>query len=337
MMHSQIKIISILITTLLCAPLVAKDAGDSEEQKTVQPLAERTEQDRQVSRTLAQTCRTEAGQAPTMVMVKPGRFLMGSPDDENGHSDDEGPQHEVTIPKPFAISRCEITVEQFKQFVQDSHYQTTAEESGKGCYVWDSDKKQVEQLPERNWKNPGFEQNADHPVVCVSWDDAQAYAAWLSRRTGATYRLPTEAEWEYAARAGTTAARYYRDDQQCNYANSAGQEAKSIAGSDWMLAECTDGHVYTAPVASYAENHFGLFDMLGNVWEWTQDCWHDNYRNALRDGSAWLEKDGGNCSRRMVRGGSWLNAPQFLRSAFRDGGGTDEAYFNQGFRIARDF
>ena len=172
MMHSQIKIISILITTLLCAPLVAKDAGDSEEQKTVQPLAERTEQDRQVSRTLAQTCRTEAGQAPTMVMVKPGRFLMGSPDDENGHSDDEGPQHEVTIPKPFAISRCEITVEQFKQFVQDSHYQTTAEESGKGCYVWDSDKKQVEQLPERNWKNPGFEQNADHPVVCVSWDDA---------------------------------------------------------------------------------------------------------------------------------------------------------------------
>ena len=282
---------------------------------------------------MAQTCRTEAGQAPVMVVIKPGQFQMGSADGDA----DEQPVHAVTIPKPFAISRCEITVGQFRQFVEDAGYQTTAEKSGKGCNVWNADKKEVEQLPEHNWNNPGFKQTDDHPVVCVSWDDAQAYVKWLSHRTGAVYRLPTEAEWEYAARAGTPTPRYYQDDLQCDYANGLGQEGKSIADSGWVLAECSDDHVYTAPVASYAENHFGLFDMLGNVWEWTQDCWHDNYNNAPNNGSAWLEKDGGICSRRLVRGGSWILIPQSVRSALRNGFITDDAYYDQGFRIARDF
>ena len=130
-------------------------------------------------------------------------------------------------------------------------------------------------------------------------------------------------------------ARYYRDDQQCDYANGAGQEAKSIAGSGLILANCSDSYVYTAPVASFGKNPFGLFDMLGNVWEWTQDCWHENYNNAPTDGSAWLNTNGGDCSRRVIRGGSWISDPQDLRSANRLRYGTDFAFDGVGFRIAR--
>lgn len=324
------KFIGLIGVGLLCGQLIAGAAG---EQQTAKPLGERFAEAKKASQALAQTCHTVEGQAPTMVVIKPGQFRMGSTDGDA----DERPVHAVTIPQPFAISRCEITVGQFRQFAEEAGYQTTAEKSGKGCHIWNADKKVAEQLPERNWKNPGFEQSGDHPVVCVSWDDAQAYVAWLSRRTGATYRLPNEAEWEYVARAGTTAARYYRDDQQCMYANGAGQEAKSIAGSDWTLAKCDDGYMYTAPIGSFGENHYGLFDTLGNVWEWTQDCWHENYSGAPADGSAWLEKGGGNCGRRVVRGGSWLDLPQNLRSALRLRNDSDEAYILLGFRIARAF
>lgn len=274
---------------------------------------------------------------PDMVRIPSGKFRMGSPETEEGRQNDEGPQHEVTISRPFALSRHEITVGQFRQFVEDAGYQTTAEQSGKGCYVWNAEKKQAEQLPERNWKNPGFKQNDGHPAVCVSWDDAQAYVKWLSQRTGAAYRLPTEAEWEYAARAGTTTARFYPDGQQCQYANGLGQEGKAIAASDWVLAECTDDYVTTAPVGRFKSNPYGLSDMLGNVSEWTQDCWHDNYNNAPSDGSAWLDKDGGDCSRRVVRGGSWNYAPQDVRSAGRLGLNAGGAIYFLGFRIARDF
>ena len=272
-----------------------------------------------------------------MVRIPPGKFLMGSPDTEAGRDVNEGPQHEVTISRPFALSCHEITVGQFRQFVENAGYRTTAEKSGKGCYGTNAKMTEIGQLAELNWKNPGFEQNDNHPVVCVSWDDAQAYVTWLSRRTGAAYRLPTEAEWEYAARAGTTAARYFQDDQQCKYANGVGQEVISIGGYKGMWPECDDGYVYTAPVGSFGENHYGLSDMLGNVLELTEDCWHKNYHNAPTDGSTWLEKGGGNCNHRVGRGGSWLNEPQDLRSAVRSSGSTDDVGFILGFRIARDF
>lgn len=339
------RFLLLLLVMAVCPTVFAQNKSAEESATTtieVKPRGKLTDDEKKQSRALAQTCRTGAGQAPTMVVIKPGRFEMGSPNDEEGRSDDEGPRHAVTIPKPFAISRCEITIGQFRQFVEDTDYHqgkvylTTAERSGKGCYVWDKEAS-WQQQSDRNWKNPGFEQVDDHPVVCVSWDDAQAYVKWLSHRTGAAYRLPTEAEWEYAARGGTTTARYYQDDLQCDYANGLGQEGKSIADSGWVLAECSDGHVYTAPVASYAGNQFGLFDMLGNVWEWTQDCWHGNYNNAPNNGSAWLEKDSGDCGRRVVRGGSWLIYPQYLRSAFRNWFNSVDSFFNLGFRIARDF
>jgi formylglycine-generating enzyme required for sulfatase activity len=273
---------------------------------------------------------------PDMVRIPSGSFLMGSPETEAGRDSDEGPQHRVNVAS-FAISRTEITVAQFRQFVQDSRYQTTAEKNGKGCWGWNTQEKKAEHLAQRNWSNPGFKQADDHPVVCISWDDTQAYLAWLTDRTGVRYRLPTEAEWEYAARAETTTARYYRDDQQCDYANGLGQEAKSIAGLGWSLASCADGYVYTAPVARFSKNPFGLSDMLGNVGEWIQDCWHENYNDAPTDGSTWLEKNSGDCNRRVVRGGSWIFKPQYLRSAFRGRYGTDDAYNILGFRIARAF
>jgi len=275
---------------------------------------------------------------PEMARIPSGKFRMGSPETEEGRASDEGPQHEVNISRPFAISRHEITVGQFRQFVEDAGYRTTAEKNGQGCYGWNADKKEVEQLPERLWNNPGFQQSDDHPVVCVSWDDAKAYVAWLSGQSGKPYRLPTEAEWEYAARAGTTTARFYPDGQQCQYANGLGQEGKSIAASGWVLAECADGYLHTAPAGSFTQNQYDLFDMLGNVWEWTQDCWHDNYNKAPGDGSAWLEQNSGDCGRRVVRGGSWYYYdPQDLRSASRGGGNTDVASDALGFRIARAF
>ena len=304
----------------------------------VLPRGDQSPKEKAVTQQLAQTCyATDAKLAPAMVAIRPDRFLMGSPENKKDRQSDESPQHVVTIPNPFAISRCEITVGQFKQFVQETNHRTTAEENGKGCFVWNAEKKQAEQLPERNWKNPGFAQTDAHPVVCVSWDDTTAYVKWLSHRTGAVYRLPTEAEWEYVARAGTKTVRFYQDDKQCDYANGAGQEAKFIVDSGWVLAECSDSHVYTAPVASFGENQFGLFDMLGNVWEWTEDCWHGNYQGAPQDGSAWKDADGGDCNRRVVRGGSWLGNPQNLRSAGRNRDLTVDAYGNLGFRIARAF
>jgi formylglycine-generating enzyme required for sulfatase activity len=272
-----------------------------------------------------------------MVVIRPGQFVMGSPDTEAGRTSDEGPQHSVTIPKPFAISRCEITVGQFKQFVQDTNYKTTAETNGKGCFVWNLEKSDWLQQPDKHWKNPGFSQTDQHPVVCVSWQDAQHYVQWLSQRTGALYRLPTEAEWEYAARADSETARSFGDQSQCQYANGSGQEAKSIADKNWTLADCNDDSIYTAPVGSFKPNAFGLYDTLGNVLEWTQDCWHDNYQNAPLDGSAWLETGGGTCDRRVVRGGSWSYDPQLLRSAIRLRNNADEAYVNLGFRVARAF
>ncbi len=157
-----------------------------------------------------------------------------------------------------------------------------------------------------------------YPVINVSWHDVQAYCAWLSEQSGQSYRLPSEAEWEYACRAGTQTPLYTGVTINSDQANL--------------------GHNHkTLPIGSFAPNAFGLYDMHGNVWEWTQDCWHENYRNAPGDGSAWLEANGGTCSRRVVRGGSWFNAPQILRSAGRDGGSTDEVDDDLGFRIARVF
>jgi formylglycine-generating enzyme required for sulfatase activity len=271
-----------------------------------------------------------------MVLIESGYFSMGSPEGVDGRYRAEGPQHPVTVVKPFALARCETTVGEFRLFVEETGYETDAERGG-GCYTLKADGSGGEQRADASWRSPGFPQDDTHPVVCVSYNDSRAYARWLSLRTGATYRLPTEAEWEYAARAGAIASRFWGDDPDdaCGYANGADQTAKARF-SDWTVTDCDDGALFTARAGSYRRNPFGLSDMLGNAWEWVADCWHESYQEAPSDGSAWLESDGEDCARRVLRGGGWSSDPRNLRSADRGRYTADDAAFNGvGLRLAR--
>ena len=253
-------------------------------------------------------------ECPELVVVSAGSFTMGAPASEEGRSDDEGPQHRVSIDEAFAVGIYEVTHAEFASFAAAAWYET-----GDGCRVWDGEWRN---LPGRGWRDPGFRQTERDPVVCVSWEDAQAYVRWLSWRTGEEYRLLSESEWEYVARGGTSTARHWGETEtgQCRYAN----------GAD--IVSCDDGHYRTAPVGSYAGNAYGLYDVLGNVWEWTQDCWSGSYAGAGGDGQAW---ESGECGRRVARGGSWNAVPTNLRSANRLGltTGTPRSYL--GFRVAR--
>ena len=186
-----------------------------------------------------------------------------------------------------------------------------------------------------NWHSPGFPQTGRDPVVCVSWDDAQAYVAWLSAKTGHVYRLPTEAEWEYAARAGTTTARYFSDNpaELCRYTNVGDLDySEQHPGDSGVNRACRDGYAFTSPVGSFPPNQFGLYDMLGNVNDWTEDCWNANYSGAPTDGTAWQS---GDCGRRVVRGGSWDMDLSGVRSANRRSPPTSRRNTTLGFRVAR--
>jgi len=258
-----------------------------------------------------------------MVQIPAGSFEMGSNDGDA----DEKPVHRVNVPA-FALSKTEITRGQFAAFVNDSGH-----DAGDKCWTFEGGK--YEERSGRNWRNPGYSQTDDHPVVCVNWHDAQAYAQWLARKTGQAYRLPAEAEWDYAARAGTTTARPWGEsaDQACRHANVMDRTGKAqVSGVTWEGHACDDGHAYTAPVARYTANGFGLHDMIGNVWEWTQDCYRDSYSGAPTDGSAW---ESGSCENRAHRGGSWLNGPEFARSAKRNRGSPARRNDYIGFRLAR--
>lgn len=281
-------------------------------------------------------------ECPQMVSIPPGNFTMGAPADEE---EQEGlpensrgrsvPQHRVTISTAFAIGKYEVTRGEFAAFVRDTGYQ-----SGDKCYIFvhdDQEKRwKFDEQSGHSWRDPGFAQTDQHPVVCVSWDDAQAYVAWLSRKTGHTYRLPSEAEWEYAARAGSPSVRFWGDgrDEACLYVNGADLTyANTFNVVKDNVFQCSDGNVYTSTVGEFKPNSFGLYDVLGNVWQWTEDCWNDNYDGAPSDSAA---RQTGNCGRRVVRGGSWVNSPRYLRSAYRDGSNTIGYRISlNGFRVAR--
>ena len=264
----------------------------------------------------------DCAECPEMVVLPAGTFRMGSPPSEQGRHEAEGPVHEVTIAAPFAIGRYEVTVAEFGRFVDE-----TGHSERNSCWSHEGTV---------DWRSPGFGQSGRHPVVCVSWNDAQSYAAWLSRETGEDYRLPSESEWEYAARAGIALARYWGEAEagQCRHANGADATVKERY-SDWWrwpVVSCRDGHVHTAPVGTYAPNRWRLHDMLGNVWEWTGDCWNNNYTGAPVDGSAW---ESGYCDIRVKRGGSWSHVPRHLRAADRNGYETVKRNYYVGFRVAR--
>jgi len=246
---------------------------------------------------------------------------MGAPESEAGSFDDERPVHRVGV-QSFAVGVHEVTVSEFGRFVEGTGHST-----GGSCRVFTGG--QWELRNGFGWRNPGFGQGGGHPVVCVSWDDARAYAEWLSRSTGRRYRLLSESEWEYVARAGTVTARWWGEGEsgQCVRANGA----DAGAGLSWGVG-CIDGHSRTAPVGSYGANAWGLHDVLGNVWEWTADCWNVSYAGAPADGSAW---EYGSCSLRVLRGGAWVSEPGYLRSAYRVRYNSGSRYSVVGFRVAR--
>ncbi len=259
----------------------------------------------------------DCAECPEMVVVPAGNFTMGSPSSDEWRSDNEGPQHRVTIPAPFAVGKYEVTRDDYGRFVKETGWS-----KGAGCEVW---KYEWSKEPGYSWKDPGFSQGRSHPVTCVGWEDVKAYAGWLSEKTGKEYRLLSEAEWEYAARAGSRTSWYWGNsiDDQCHHANGAGTETSH--------GVCDDGYDKTAPTGSFEANGFGLHDMHGNVLEWVEDCWHGDYEGAPMDGSAWTT--GGDCGRHVLRGGSWLGSWISFRSAFRVGGRARRN--SRGFRIAR--
>jgi formylglycine-generating enzyme required for sulfatase activity len=271
----------------------------------------------------------ECDVCPEMVMIPTGTFTMGSPESETDRNKNEGPQRQVTIARNFAVAKFEVTFDQYAAFIADSGYDASSR-----CSLF-RDGKWFEP-PGLSWRNPNFPQKGNSPAICISWIDAKAYVAWLSRKTGKTYRLLTEAEWEYAARAGTTTKYYFGNDQNtvCRHANGPDQTAKSSApqARAWNALSCTDGHAYTAPVGSFPANAFGLHDMLGNVWEWTEDCGNDSYSGAPGDGAAWTS---GNCNQRVVRGGSYGRDLKDLRSAMRLNTGSSIPGIAFGIRVAR--
>lgn len=234
--------------------------------------------------------------APEMIVIPAGSFQMGSKRGAREFFTGENPVHSVRIKNNFAMSTKEVSVAEFAAFVDNTDYQTEAEWQG-GCGYFEDEWK-VD--PDRNWKNPGFSQSNNNPVVCVSWNDAIAMARWLSKETGFTYRLPTEAEWEYAARANKKGDTYWgsQSDSQCQYENLMDFNEKE----NKPFFQCTDGYIYTAPTGHFNANAFGLYDMLGNVLEFTMDCFNENYRGVPNDGSAMTK---GNCGFKMLRGGAW--------------------------------
>jgi formylglycine-generating enzyme required for sulfatase activity len=249
--------------------------------------------------------------APEMVRIPQGQFELGNSDFG---------KVEVSIDRPFAMSRREITVADFRAFVEASDYQG----ADHGCEVYENEWQYYDEF---NWQSPGFPQQDEHPVVCISWNDAQAYVAWLSVQTGEGYRLPTEVEWEYALETGTA-----MEGEVCSVGNIGDRWLKGRFPREEAF-DCADGSYFTAPVGSWPPNDYGLFDMVGNVREWTLDCWNRRHRNRPEGQEAWLS---GSCGKRVIKGSSWLTGKPGMSPGHRLGEPVDAAYNAVGFRVVRE-
>jgi formylglycine-generating enzyme required for sulfatase activity len=267
---------------------------------------------------------------PEMVVVPPGRFLMGFDGGEPERY--EGPVREVRIGYAFAAGRFEVTNAQYREFVE-----ATGHASTKGCYALRDGT--YKPLPGTDWRDPGYGRpiRDDEPVACVTWTDSKAYVTWLAKRTGKRYRLLTEAEWEYAARAGRAGRFTWGDASQraCDEANLFDQSSvRAMPGVDVPAAPCDDGFPELAPVGRRAPNPFGLYDMIGNVWEWVEDCYTmPHLPGAPVDGSAQVTSG---CDRRGSRGGAWISSFDRQRPAFRGRDPVDRISQIFGLRVARD-
>ncbi|WP_425399822.1 formylglycine-generating enzyme family protein [Aeoliella sp.] len=277
-------------------------------------------------------------------LMPAGEFVMGAADDDPQAQRDEKPAHRVRITRPFYLGLHEVTRGQFRQFVDATNYVTDAEKDDRGGWGYTgNDARPFQRSPEFTWRHVGFEQNDDHPVVNVSWNDAVAFCQWLSELEDVKYRLPTEAEWEYACRAGADSSWHHGENagDVAKFGNVS-DEASNAKFAAWLETNKTDrlkmtsdspddGYVFTSPVGSYQPNAFGLFDMQGNVWEWCDD-WDqaDYYAESPLDDPTGSP----NGKAKIRRGGSWLHSPTFSRSARRRRYAPDARNSPIGFRVA---
>ncbi len=312
------------------AEMEARQRAELEAQQPARPASLAAARQPQIFR--------DCPQCPEMVSLPVGSFVMGAaPGEEDRERVPErsrnlaAPLRSVRISQPVSFGRYEVTRAQYAAFVA-----ATARPIGASCALYDANGKWADR-PGVSWRNPGFEQTDSDPVVCVSWDDARAYAGWLSKETGKRYRLPSEAEWEYAARASTTTARYWGNDRTptCYFANVAdrsGVQALRAVFNPDAAFQCLDNFVHTAPVGRFQANPFGLHDMLGNVWEWAEDCRNASYEKAPWTQEAWTT---GQCGSRVRRGGGWTSTPVFVRAAARSWEPAKSRIATTGFRVAR--
>jgi formylglycine-generating enzyme required for sulfatase activity/predicted Ser/Thr protein kinase len=262
---------------------------------------------------------------PLMTVLPAGRFNQGAPKADANALPFEQPQHAVTIGQGLAMGSNEVTVAEFREFVEATRREMS------GCNTYDG---RWQYRADANWQSPGFAQNPMHPVTCVSWDDAAAYANWLSQKSAHRYRLASASEWEYAARAGGDSPQPWglNGADACVNANVA-DESAALRFPGWQVFPCSDGYVGTAPVGSFKANAFGLNDLLGNVFEWVADCWHEDYGGAPADGAPRLD---GDCSEHELRGGSWFSAPRYVSASYRNRFATDYRSSSIGFRVVRE-
>lgn len=263
---------------------------------------------------------------PVMTEIPTGAGMLGSHADTVDRGSGEGPKRQFRIGYSLAAGKTEITRAQWQEFVTATN-RPTAE----GCQFYDG---QYGYVLEHNWRSPGYPQRPNHPVACVSFRDAEEFADWLSQRTGRLYRLPTAAEFEYFNRAGADAPWFWGTDSTlaCDYAN-VGDNAIKAHYPKQQVHNCNDDFVHTAPVGRFKPNKFGLHDTVGNVFEWSTDCYHASFNDAPLDGSAWLDAGGGDCSQRSPRGGSWVSGPNWTRAAAQSRDPVDYRSFLLGFRL----
>lgn len=272
---------------------------------------------------------------PEMVRVPGGTFVMGTPtaDPRAAATRAESQAVIVRIPKAFALGRLEITRKEYRAFVADAGYDVRA-----SCVTWDDTLGRFNADRTRGPDNPGRPRAVrdDHPAACVSWSDAKAYVQWLAHKTGKAYRLPSEAEWEYAARAGSATRWPWGDSATdgCDFANVYDLSARESFAFGWEPVHCRDGYPDVAPTGALRANAFGLYDMIGNVAEWVEDCATDSYVGRPRDARPWVWAGG--CPRRVIRGGSWVAPAERARSAYRDAAEIGLRADWIGFRVALD-
>lgn len=284
---------------------------------------------------------------PEVVVVPTGEFDMGAELEESrglGLPDywalREQPRHRVRVTRPFALGRYEVSRHQFALFVRETGYAPAA-----GCWHFIGSEWLFDES--RDWRDAKIGQDDDHPATCVNWHDAQAFVDWLSAKTGQRYRLPSEAEWEYAARGGTSSAFWFGDSAAtiCRHVNLGDLTTQRAFGwdqtrikyatmNDWKGQPCEDGFSTTAPVTATTANPFGLHGMLGNANEWVADCWNETHRGAPADQSARLQ--GADCGIRVMRGQGWTAIAAGTRSAFRLKMNATDRRFTFGFRVLRE-